>query len=293
MSTFNFLEYVQRKKEPTSGRDQATGFGEYAFSGDIRVLRKIQRATPVRLVAEAAVRFWKSMEKNELLGKSVQVTRRQFPELYRMVTECSETLDIAPPTVYVSQDPNLNAGTFGTDTEAFVVLNSGLVDALDDEQLRFVIGHECGHLQNNHVVYRTAAEFLARGVISAVKWAMAPAQVALNAWSRRGEITCDRAGLLCCENVDVALGTMMRLAVGSDRLSREVDLDAYLEQLEDLQEGVGRFREYLEDHPYLPKRVQALRLFADSSYYREIVGEKGGVPLDEIDREVESLIKVM
>lgn len=293
MSDFNFLRYVHNKKEPDARREQATGFGDYAFSGDIRVLRKLQRAAPVRIVAEAAVRFWKSMEKNELLGKSVKVSRRQFPDLHRLIQECAQTLDVATPNVYVAQSPHLNAGTYGTDTEAFIVLNSALVDAFDEAQLKFVLGHECGHLQNNHVVYRTAAEFLAQGVISAVKWAMAPAQVALNAWSRRGEITCDRAGLLCCRDEEVALSSMLRIAVGSQTLSEEIDVDEYLEQLEDLQEGMGRFREYLEDHPYLPKRVKALKLFAASSYYRDLIGERGGTPLDEVDREIEGLIKVL
>lgn len=291
--SFNFLEYVNRKKAPKRGRDEATGFGDYAFSGDIRVLRQLQKATPVRVVAESAVRFWKTMEKNELLGKSVEVTRRQFPNLYETVVDCAERLDIAPPAVYVSQSKALNAGTYGTDTEAFIVLNSGLIDRFEREELEFVIGHECGHLQNNHVVYATAAEFLAQGVGSFVRWAVAPAKVALSAWSRRGEITCDRSGLLCCRDAEVAYRAIMKLAVGSDELMEEIDIDEYMNQLDDLQSGFGRFREYLEDHPYLPKRVEALRLFADSSYYRNIIGERDGRPLDEIDREVEELVKVM
>jgi len=288
--SFNFLEYVEREKAPKRGRDEATGFGDYAFSGDIRVLRQLQKATPARVVAESAVRFWKTMEKNELLGKSVEVTRRQFPHLYETVVDCADTLDIAPPAVYVSESKALNAGTYGTDTEAFVVLNSGLVDRFDEQELRFVIGHECGHLQNNHVVYATAAEFLAQGVGSFVRWAVAPAKMALSAWSRRGEITCDRAGLLCCRDDDVAYRVIMKLAVGSDSLMEE---DEYMNQLEDLQSGLGRVREYLEDHPYLPKRVEALRLFVESSYYRNVVGEREGRPLDEVDREVEELVKVL
>lgn len=291
--SFNFLEYVEHKKEPERGRDEATGFGEYAFTGDIRVLRRLQQATPVRVVAESAVRFWKSMEKNELLGKSVKVTRRQFPELYDHVVDCAQQLDVAPPTVYVSQDVHLNAGTFGTETEAFVVLNSGLVEKFEEAELKFVLGHECGHLQNNHVVYHTAAQFLAQGVISFVRWAVAPAKVALSAWSRRAEITCDRAGLLCCRDAEVARNSILKLAVGTGRLMDEIDVDEYMNQLDGLQTGLGRFKEFFEDHPYLPKRIEALRLFTESSYYRNEMGERDGRPLDEIDREVEELIKVL
>lgn len=290
--SFNFLEYVEHKKAPERNRDELTGFGDYAFSGDIRVLRKLQEATPVRVVAESAVRFWKSMEKNELLGKSVKVTRRQFPELYEQIMDCAEILDVAPPTVYVSQSPRLNAGTYGTETEAFVILNSELVQVFEPEELKFVLGHECGHLQNNHVVYHTAAQFLTQGVVAFVRWAVAPAKMALSAWSRRGEITCDRAGLLCCRDEEVARQAMLKLAVGGGSLMDEIDVDEYMHQLEDLQSGLGRFKEFFEDHPYLPKRIEALRLFAESSYYQNAIGERGGRPLDEIDREVEEIVQV-
>jgi Zn-dependent protease with chaperone function len=290
---FDFLKYVDQKKSPRSGREEKTGFGEYAFAGDIRVLRQLKRARPVSLVAQSSVRFWKSFQKNELLGSSVRIGPRQFPALYDTVLECAETLNIAPPTVYVSQNPNLNAGTYGTDEESFIIITSSLIDRFEDDELKFVIGHECGHIQNNHVVYRTAAEFLKTGAISLIKWAVVPATVALNAWSRRGEITCDRAGMICAGNEEAAVNAMLRLALGSKKLFDELDLDEYLSQLEGVQDGVGRFKEYFESHPYLPKRIQAIKLFAQSDYFRHHIGDRGGRSLDEIDREVEKLVKVM
>lgn len=291
---FDFLEYINRRKAPESGREEKTGFGEYAFAGDLRVLRRLDSARPVRIVVEATVRFWKAVQKSELLGNSVKVSRRQFPQLHDLTVECARELDIALPTVYVSQNlSSLNAGTYGTDDEAFIVLNSALVDRFDEDELKFVIGHECGHIQNNHVVYRTAANYLAQGVITFVKWAVVPARVALNGWSRRGEITCDRAGLICCRDEEAALRAMMKLALGSKKLFEEIDLDEYMSQLDDLEDGVGRFQEYLASHPYLPKRVKALQLFADSAYYQGLIGETGGEPLDEVDRTVEKVIQVM
>lgn len=290
---FDFQKYVGRKKNPGAAQEARGGFGDYAFSGDLKVLRQLERLAPVRVVVEASVRFWKSFQKNELLGTAVKVSSRQFPHLHQIVLECAETLDIPAPTVYVSQSPFINAGTFGTNEDSFILVNSALVDKLSDEEVRFVIGHECGHIQNNHVVYHTAASFMAQGVGVYVKWASLPASMALNAWSRRGEITCDRAGLVCCKNEKVALMSLMKTALGSEKLFDEMDIDEYLAQLGELKEGVGRFQELFNRHPYLPKRVQALRLFAQSSYFIALSGERGGRPLDEIDREVEELISVM
>lgn len=290
---FDFQKYVDRKKNPGGGKESRGGFGAYAFSGDVKVLRQLQRLAPVRVVVESSVRFWKSFQKNELLGTSVKVSRRQFPHLHDIVVECAEALDIPVPTVYVSQSPFINAGTYGTNEESFILVNSALVDKLSDDEVRFVIGHECGHIQNSHVVYHTAASFMAQGIGVYVKWASLPASMALNAWSRRGEITCDRAGLLCCKDEEVALMSLMKLAIGSEKLFDEVDIEEYLGQLGELQEGVGRFQELFARHPYLPKRVQALRLFAQSSYFQALKGERGGRPLDEVDREVEELISVI
>lgn len=290
---FDFHKYVERKKNPGSSPEARGGFGDYAFSADLKVLRQLERLAPVRIVVEASVRFWKSFQKNELLGTSIKVSSRQFPQLHQIVLECAETLNIPAPTVYVRQASSINAATYGTNEESFILVHSGLLDRFSNEEIRFVIGHECGHIQNSHVVYHTAASFMAQGVGVYVKWVGLPASMALNAWSRRGEITCDRAGLVCCKDEQVALKAFMKLAVGSDKLFEEIDIEEYLAQLGEIKEGIGRFQEMFARHPYLPKRVQALRLFAESSYYKALKGERGGRPLDEVDREVEELISVM
>jgi hypothetical protein len=296
---FDFQRFVDQQKSPSAGGPGTDGarvnsgrFADYAFLGDLCVLRQLDRLRPVRMVAESTVRFWKTMQRNDMLGHSVKVTRRQFPELHDTTAECARRLGIPMPTVYVTQSPEINASTFGTDDEAFIVLNSALVDMFDPAELHFVIGHECGHLHNNHVVYHTAANSLARGLGIYIKWAVAPAALALNAWSRRGEITCDRAGLICCLDEKAAINAMLKLAVGSTTLFEKMDLDEYMQQAASLKEGLGRFQEYFKSHPYLPKRIQSLQLFAQSSYYRSLLHEREGRPLDEIDREVEAIVQV-
>lgn len=290
---FDFQRYVDKKKNPGGGQEARGGFGEYAFSGDLRVLRRLDRLAPVRIVVESTVRFWKNFQKNELLGTSVKVSSRQFPHLHQQVVECAELLDIPIPTTYVTESPHINAGTYGTNTEAFIVVNSALIDKLDDPEVKFVIGHECGHIQNNHVVYHTAARFMAQGVGIYIKYASLPASMALDAWSRRGEITCDRAGLVCSRDLDASLRAMMKIALGSHKLFEEMDVDEFLGQLDGVKEGWGRFSELFRSHPYVPKRVKALKLFAESSYYKALIGERGGRPLDEIDREVDEVIQVL
>ncbi|MEM1350551.1 MAG: M48 family metallopeptidase [Myxococcota bacterium] len=291
---FDFQKYVERQRNPNLTREGAeSDFGAYVYSGDVRALRQLRRLAPVRLVAETTVRLWNGLKRNELLGQSVRLSRRQNPEIYDITAQCARALDIAMPTVYVNNAVTVNAATYGTDSEAFIMLDSGLVDWLEPEELLFVIGHECGHLQNNHVVFNTALAFLNQALSGYAKWTVAPATLALLAWSRRAEITCDRAGLVCCMDERVALRAMLKVTVVSRKIFEQLDLDEYLEQLSDLQQGMGRFEELTNSHPYMPKRVKALQLFAQSAYYRGLHGEREGEALDQVDRDVIDLIKVL
>lgn len=290
---FDFQRYVDVRRDRAPNRDER-GYGAYAYATDLRVLRTLSYARPVRVAAEATVRAFKAWSQSDLLGQSVRVGPRQFPELHRMVSECAEILNIPVPTVYVYQNFGaINAATFGTETDSFILINSATVDRLSPDELRFVIGHECGHIQNSHVTWMTALHFLTNVGGMVVKGVAMPATIALRNWSRAAEITCDRAGLLCVGDVDTAVATMVRLAVGSENLAGEINLDEYLEQLEGIRKGIGRVSEFFMTHPYLPKRVKALRLFAESEYYRSRFDGEGGRPMHEIDRDVDAIVRVL
>jgi Zn-dependent protease with chaperone function len=124
-------------------------------------------------------------------------------------------------------------------------------------------------------------------------WFVQPALIALQSWSRAAEITCDRAGLLCCKDPKVAQQAFLKLATGTKRLYEELNVDQYLDQLREGREGIGRAAELTKSHPYLPKRVESLRLFAESDVYHRAVGQAGGTPLAEIDKQVEAIVKVL
>ena len=105
------------------------------------------------LINERAVRL-------SLLGSAVKVDERQFARLHRLLTDVGATLDATElPELYVSANPFLNASTIGMNKPT-IVLNSALVDLLDEEELRFVIGHELGHALSGHAVYQTLLQRL-------------------------------------------------------------------------------------------------------------------------------------
>lgn len=289
---FDFGRYIARRKRAAYGGDLGA---RYAYTADIAMLQAFRRMRPVEMAAAATVRMYKDgFFKNQLLGTTIKVTPRQFPTIYKIAEECAEALDVAIPQVYVANSPVLNAYTFGTDEEAFIVVHSSLVDHYEYEELKFVIGHETGHIQNKHVIYNTVLILMSRTAVGMLRWFMPPVEVALNAWYRRAEITCDRAGLLCIEDLEAGTRALLKLACGSQKLYDELDVDAYLDQLEEGRDGVGRFTELFASHPYLTKRIQALRCFAKSDLYRQCIGlGPGGMSLEDVDQETSEIIQIM
>lgn len=289
--TLDFDGFVARKKAERTGGAMA-GEHDYSYVLDRQTRATFESAKPIELAIEAAVRVFKERERAKLLGNAVRVSERQFPRIDKIAKECAQTLGITPPQVYIVNSPHFNAGTYGTTEESFIVVHSSLVSNYTDDELRFVIGHECGHIHNTHVVYLTTLALLHTMAKMLIGVLMEPAILALNAWSRRAEITCDRAGMLCVKDQDVAARALTKLVVGSKSLYEEFDLDAFLEQYEEGKESIGRFMEAFATHPFLPKRVLAMRVFAESSLYKEAAGrEKGGLSMQEVDDRVKGLLK--
>ncbi|HLM73287.1 MAG TPA: M48 family metallopeptidase [Polyangiaceae bacterium] len=292
IGTLNFKGFIDSRKGQRAGGSEGTGHA-YAYASDHSTRQAFDRMKPVELAVRAAVRMFKAGGKNQLLGQAVKVGPTQFPRVHDLARACSKELGIATPTVYIVSNPSLNAGTYGTNDDSFIVVHSALVDSFTDEELLSVIGHECGHIHNNHVVYLTAMHFLRVMASVFVKWIVAPAMLALKAWSRRAEITCDRAGLLCSKNLDTSTRALTKLAIGSSKLYEELNMEAFLDQYEEGKDDPGKYVELQASHPWIPKRVMALRAFAESELYRTHAGlGAGGLDMAEVDKKVHDIIKI-
>jgi Zn-dependent protease with chaperone function len=289
--SIDFGDYItQRKRGVASER----GGDHYAFSLDLKLLRTMRTFKPIELAVASSVRLGKGVLAGDLLGTAIKVGPNQYPRVHEIVKSCSETLGIPMPQVFIQgRIDSINAMTMGTDKESVIVIHSVTVDHLDDDELKFVIGHECGHIQNGHVVYLTTLRILTQVASMFLGWFVQPALIALQSWSRAAEITCDRAGLLCSGDEQVAQRAFLKLVTGSKKLYGELNVEQYLDQLREGREGLGRAAELTKSHPYIPKRIEALRLFAESEIYRGHMGRSGGRPLAEIDKAVEELVKVM
>ncbi len=290
---FDFARYIAKRRGMMEQR--ARDGGVYAYSGERKVRRTLNAARPVVMALEATTRLWKNVAKTELLGTSVQVTDQQFPRVFESTQKAGHALRIKPPAVYIAPgSSSIKASALGTNGDSYIVINSKLLEYLDDDELLALIGHELGHIQNNHVLYATALHYLNNSAAMFVRWAVQPAIMTLQAWSRRAEVTCDRAALLCTRSLDTTLAALVKIALGLEG-DDQVNIGAYLEELPNTKKGgVGRYAELFRSHPYLPKRVQALRVFAKSALYKTALGENadGALSADEVDSQVAEILSV-
>ena len=286
----DFQRYIERKK---GARDAQMREGAaYAYGGDVRYRSTLDSIRPVRMAVEAAVRLWQSSARTELLAQAQRVSPDHHAKLDAVVERAARVLHIERPEVYLSAAPLAAPGihTLGTDEDACILLDGSVVERADERQLLFSLGRECGHLQNGHVVYSTAVYYLANEANRFLKWIIAPASLALSAWGRRAEVTCDRAGLICARDLDTAERLLVRLAA-----EQPVDGDfvAFLEQLhaargdEAATDTYGKLlAERLPHARAIAQRVEALYLFTRSTYYKALVGESGGLTQAEVDGQV-------
>jgi Zn-dependent protease with chaperone function len=288
---FDFARYVAVRRGQVEQR--AREGAAYSFAGERRMRRALSSAKPVTMAIEATTRLWKNVAKAELLGSSVKVTDQQFPRLWQAAQRAGEALHMRPPPIYVARG-GLTAKALGTDDDAYVVVSAQLADSLDDAELTAAMAHELAHIQNSHVLYGTALHYLTTSAVMFVRWVVQPAIMTLQAWSRRAEITCDRAMLLATRDLDVSLSTMVKTTLGLDK-STPFDVADYLKELPETRRGVGRYAEMFRSNPYLPKRVQALRLFSESAFYGRHIGDPEGRTLgaEELDKKVAAIVSVI
>ncbi|HET9950117.1 MAG TPA: M48 family metallopeptidase [Longimicrobiales bacterium] len=212
-------------------------------------------------------------------ANSVRVGPRQFPEVHRIYQQALKTLD-APQEypLYLSQTPIVNAGAYGME-QPFIIMNSGTVRLLEEEELEYVLGHEIAHIMSDHVLYRTMMVFLinlATMGFPIVGLAARAVLVGLLEWYRKSELSCDRAGLLAVQDPEVVMRTMLKMAGGGEK--HEMSLQEFIVQAEEYKQGgdvVDQVFKVLNlmaaTHPFYVLRVSELRAWIEAGDYDRII----------------------
>lgn len=196
--------------------------------------------------------------RGRLLGGGLRVHTGQFAHVYAVVEECARMLRMPTPHVFVRDDPFVPVVAIGIGEPYAIVISAQFVEHFRDDELRFLVGRELGHIASGHTRYTSLMSSNGRenGVIA----------VAFGAWLRAIDYTADRVGLLCCGSPEAA---MRAIAVSTfHALGRKIDLGAFAEQLKELHaEPSLRMAEWTSSTPYATNRIAALHRFARDPLY--------------------------
>jgi Zn-dependent protease with chaperone function len=225
-----------------------------------------------------------------LMGNTIQVGPRQYSTIYQMFRECVRDLDIYPePTLFVLQNPQANSYALGQENP-YIVINTGILDLLDEVEIRAVLAHELGHIKCGHTI-----------LIQMAMWAMSAASAlgeltfgignfvtqaliyAFFEWRRKAELSADRAALLVLDDLNPVMSSMMKVSGGSVKYANECSLQEFIRQSESYQaldaDGLNQVYKFLMyngsqgmmlTHPFAVERLRYLREWAVSEEYQQI-----------------------
>ncbi|DBA77666.1 hypothetical protein WJX77_007899 [Trebouxia sp. C0004] len=218
----------------------------------------------------------------ENIGTSVLVGPEQLPSLHRLLITAASTLQMAPPDLYIKQNPVPNAYTLAIGgRKPFIVVHTALLELLEPLEVQAVIAHELGHLKCNHGVWLTMANVLATNTQSVLPLLSGALEEGLLRWLRAAELTCDRAALLVAQDHRVVISALMKLAGGSPKLNAELNVEAFLRQAYSYNEATSTpFGWYIKNaqtralsHPLPVLRAQEVDTWAASSQYRALLAK--------------------
>lgn len=224
-------------------------------------------------------------------GHCFKVEKRLMGHLYDLLYDVKNKLGFRDPVdFYITGDASVNAWTIASSREGephIVNINSGLINIMTDDELRFVIGHELGHLINKNTEMRRLIGF----VFPPEATPPLMLQYKIRLWEQLSELSADRYGYMAVENLDTCLSAFFKMTSGLDVSKINMRLDIYLEEnlkhLEYFLHDKGLSR---DTHPVNPIRVQALNLFATSpsdealqKEMEEIIASLMRISNDEVD----------
>jgi tellurite resistance protein len=259
---------------------------------DAELERQLLEDTVVKRQVEASAKDQLGTRRR-LLSTSLRVSRGMSRRLDEVLGRCVDALGVETAVeTYVFPDAAFNAACARPeDQRVFLLLSSGLLEAFDDDELAFVVGHELGHHLFDH------HKFPLHALLEHAQPPTGPLAMMVFAWSRYAEVSADRAGLLCSSGFEAAAKSFFKLASGLKGGLVEMKPDALLQQLGDFREELGREpssdekpkADWFATHPFSPLRLRAARSFVGS----QLFGKKDGIGLEVLEAEVSEAMSLM
>lgn len=211
--------------------------------------------------------YWRSI----MEGHSFKVEEKLLKHLFSVFQGVKDTLGVNEPVdFYITGDATVNAFSVAAEQKGephIVNINSGLIQLMTEDELRFVIGHELGHIINQDTRLRRLInlvyapdEGMPIGLFHRVR---------LN--EQLAELVADRYGFLAVGHLGPCVSAFFKMASGLDISKIDVKLEALIEEnlrhLDYFLNDKGLSR---ETHPVNPIRIQSLYLYSKAESKKEL-----------------------
>ncbi|MBM3332932.1 M48 family metallopeptidase [candidate division WOR-3 bacterium] len=267
---------------------------EYEHPFDTKALDALQLIPGVDSVVKLVLKFGtEKLVRIQCTASNLRITATSYPSLYEVMTTACAVLNLpSPPTLYVEPGDEVNACVVGSE-QPIVVLTAGAVDKLSHGEQLYIVGHELGHVKSQHGVYRLVADWIARAGLNSLaalpefgkfmaNLATTPLQYAILRWSRMSELTCDRAGLLACQDIDAVMLALMKLAGLPESYRDRGNIEDFVAQAREFETAdydlVGKAMKLAQTsgqtHPFAVVRAAEILKWVESGEYQAVLARQ-------------------
>jgi heat shock protein HtpX len=232
--------------------------------------------------------YWFSDKLALRMAGAKEVTPQEAPRLHAIVDEILPLSKLpVKPKVYLIQNPSPNAFATGRNPQhAVVAATTGIMDLLDDRELKGVMAHELGHVGNRDILIGSIAAVLA-GAISwittSMMWGMMfgrrdggnpifalaaiilmpiAASIVQMSISRTREYEADKTGAKTTHDPDALADALLKLHQGVQMRPMQVNPSTAHMYIVNPLAGLkapGGFTNLFSTHPPMEERIKRLR----------------------------------
>ncbi|MBQ2853279.1 MAG: M48 family metalloprotease [Bacteroidales bacterium] len=273
--------------------DNAKLISEYGLPLEVELSTQIYNALQGNVVEEiikmAKIPFSDNYYRSMLEGHSFKVEEGTLSRYYNIFNEIKETLQFTESVdFYITGDPSVNAFAIASQEEGepnIINVNSSLIQLMTDDELRFVIGHEMGHLINKNATLVKLINFVfPHGATIPITL-----QYKIRLWQQLSELVADRFGYMAMPNLNVCISAFFKMSSGLDFNKMDMKVEAFLE---DNKKRLEYFRNdkgiNFATHPINPIRVEALNQFSKSVFFNE-----KGTSKEDLENGMNELIEIL
>lgn len=247
-----------------------------------------------KILKDAAVEKEQNFLRSVLEGHSFKITEEIAPELYKICTGIKEKLKFNEAVdFFISNSPDINAAAYfkSADKDAhIIILNSGLLNIVSEDELKFIIGHEIGHLISGSKKLIQVVDF----IFPINKELPIVLHHKLNLWGKLAELTADRFGFLAQQDLNVVSPVFFKLSSGLNIDKIKFNHEIYIKTAEKLIEGYkNNPLSYPSSHPMNPLRLIALKYFSQSETLEKINKNNFEFEDKELSDKINELIQIM